>query len=89
MGGAFGLVGWRIIQRWHWKGLAFFLLFWAVYALVHDYGGSILFASSRLMVFGPGPVPIIADILWYVSGNALPPIVIWQIGDPSHKTHNN
>src|SRR6185436_16722932 len=44
-GGAFGLVGWRIIQRWHCKGLAGFLLFWAAYAIVHDYGGSLLFAS--------------------------------------------
>jgi hypothetical protein len=84
-GGAFGLVGWRIIRRWHWKGFAGFLLFWAVYAVVHDYGGSRLFASSRLMRFGVGPVPIVANMLWYVIGNALPPIAIWLIGDsPLH-----
>ena len=87
-GGAMGLVGWRIIRRWHWKGLTVFLLFWAVYALVHDYGGSLLFASSRLMVFGTGFVPIIAIVLWYVSGNALPPIVIWLIGDSPSKTRS-
>ncbi len=71
-GGAFGLVGWRIIRRWRWKGLAGFLLFWAFYALLHDVGGSRLFASSALMVFGPGPVPILADVLWYITGNAVP-----------------
>jgi hypothetical protein len=80
-GGAFGLVGWRIIRRWQWKGYFLYLLFWAVYALIHDYGGSRLFASSRLMVFGAGLVPIIADVVWYIIGNALPPIVIWFIGD--------
>lgn len=79
-GGAFGLVGWRVIQRWHWKGLAGFLLFWAVYAVVHDYGGSRLFASSSLMLFGAGPVPIISNMLWYVTGNALPQIPIWLVG---------
>ena len=88
-GGAFGLVGWRIIRRWRWKGFAGFLLFWAVYAIVHDYGGSVLFTSSRLMVFGVGPVPIVADVLWYVSGNALPPIVIRLIGDSPVGTHTS
>jgi len=80
-GGAFGLVGWRIIRRWRWRGYLGFLLFWAVYALIHDYGGSRLFASSRLMVFGPGLVPILADVFWYISGDALPPLVVWLIGD--------
>jgi hypothetical protein len=80
-GGAFGLVGWRIIRRWHWKGFVGYLLFWAIYALVHDYGGSRLFASSQLMVFGTGLVPIIADVVWYITGDALPPIAVWLIGD--------
>ena len=80
-GGAFGLIGWRIIRRWHWRGYVAYLLFWAVYALIHDYGGSRLFASSQLMVFGPGLVPIIANVFWYITGNALPPIGIWLMGD--------
>jgi hypothetical protein len=80
-GGAFGLVGWRMIRRWHWRGYLGFLLFWAIYALIHDYGGSLLFASSRLMVFRPGLIPVLADVLWYISGDAMPPLVIWLIGD--------
>jgi hypothetical protein len=88
-GGAFGLVGWRIIKRWRWKGLAGFLLFWAAYAIVHDYGGSVLFASSGLMLFGEGPVPIIADMLWYLIGNALPQIAIWFIGDSPIRFNKN
>ena len=80
-GGAMGLIGWRIIRRWHGKGLAAFLGFWVLYAIVHDYGGSRLFASSNLMAFGPGPVPILANMLWYITGNALPQIPIWMIGE--------
>jgi hypothetical protein len=82
-GGAFGLVGWRLIRRWRWKGFVGFLFFWAVYAVVHDYGGSLLFASSGLMLFGAGPFPIIANVLWYVTGNALPQVAIWFIGGSS------
>jgi hypothetical protein len=80
-GGAFGLVGWRIILRWHWKGFAGFLLFWAVYALVHDFGGSQLFASSNLRLFGSEPVPILANVFWNVTGNALPPLTVWLLGN--------
>ncbi len=87
-GGAFGLVGCRILRRWRWKGLAVFLLFWAVYAVVHDYGGSHLFASSGLMLFGAGPVPILADILWYVTGNAVPQVAIWLIGESPARAGN-
>lgn len=88
-GGAFGLVGWRVIQRWHWRGFAGFLLFWAMYGIAHDYGGSLLFASSNLMLVGSGPAPIIADMLWYVTGNALPPIAVWLIGDSPLRVHGN
>ena len=80
-GGAMGLIGWRIIQRWQWKGLVAFLGFWAVYAIVHDYGGSQMFVSSHLMAIGSGLVPILANMLWYITGNALPQIPIWMIGE--------
>jgi hypothetical protein len=81
VGGAFGLVGWRVIRRWGLKGFAVFLLFWAIYGFIHDYGGSRLFASSGLMVFGKGFVPIIANMLWYVIGNAAVQAPIWLIGE--------
>lgn len=87
-GGAFGMVGWSMIKRWHWIGYAGFLSFWAFYALIHDIGGSRLFASSSLMVFAPGPIPIIADMFWYVTGNALPPLLVWLIGDSPIKTQS-
>ncbi len=79
-GSAMGLVGWRIIRRWGWRGVVGYLLFWMVYAVVHDYGGSKAFASSQLMVFGPGLTPIIAVMLWYVIGNAALLLAIRLIG---------
>ncbi len=81
-GGAMGLVGWRIMRRWGKKGFVGYLLFWAVYALVHDYAGSKAFASSQLMVFGPGLIPIIAIVLWYVTGNATTLLAIRLVGGP-------
>ena len=81
-GGAFGLVGWRILRRWRWQGFIAFLLFWALYAVIHDYGGSKLFASSGLMVFGPGLAPVIANVLWYWVGNAAPQAAIWLVAGP-------
>ena len=83
VGGAMGLIGWRIVRRWGAKGLVGFLLFWAAYAVVHDYGGSKAFASSQLMVFGPGPSPIISIILWYITGNAAVLLAIRLVGGPS------
>ena len=77
-----GLIGWRIVRRWGAKGSVGFLLFWAAYAVVHDYGGSKAFASSQLMVFGPGLLPIIAIILWYVTGNAAVLLAIRLVGGP-------
>jgi len=83
VGGAFGLVGWRIVRRWGRRGLVGYLLFWAVYAVVHDYGGSKAFAGSQLMVFGPGLMPIIADVLLYIACNAAPLLTIRLVGGPA------
>ncbi len=82
VGGAMGLIGWRLVLRWGWRGLVGYLLFWAIYAVAHDYGGSKAFANSQLMVFGPGLLPIIADILWYITGNAATLIAIRLVGGP-------
>lgn len=82
VGSGMGLIGWRIVRRWGWKGLVGFLLFWAAYGIVHDYGGSQAFASSQLMVFGSGLLPIIADMLWYVTGYVAMLFAIRLFGGP-------
>jgi hypothetical protein len=33
-----------------------------------------------LMVFAPGLLPILADMLWYLTGNAVPQAAIWWLG---------
>ncbi len=83
-GGAVSLIGWRIVRRWGGKGLVGYLLFWVVYAFVHDYGGSQAFASSQLMVFGPGLTPIIADMLWFITGDAAALLATLIIGGPAN-----
>ena len=77
-----GFIGWRVVRRWDGRGLVGYLLFWVAYALVHDYGGSKAFASSQLMVFGSGLLPIIANILWYVTGNAAVLLAIRLVSGP-------
>jgi hypothetical protein len=76
----FGLVGWRIARRFGWKGGLAFLLIWSVWGLIHDTAGSVLFASSRLMVIGPGLIPRIADFLVYVTSMTSVLLVIRLIG---------
>lgn len=84
VGGAMGLIGWRIVRRWpKGRGLVGYLLFWATYAVMHDYGGSKALESSQLMVFGPGLLPIISIILWYITGNAAVLLAIRLVGGPS------
>ena len=74
----------EIVRRWpKGRGLVGYLLFWVAYAVVHNYGGSKAFANSQLMVFGPGLLPIIADMLWFVTGSAAVLLAIRLVGGPS------
>ncbi len=75
-GGAFGLVGWRLTRRFRRKGLALFLLGWSLWGLLHDFGGAALFASSSLVEFAPGPLPVLADGLLYAFCGTLAQMVI-------------
>lgn len=82
-GGAMGFIGWRIFRRWGWRGLTGWLAVWFAYGLVHDYGGSQAFSSSNLMAFGPGPIPIIADMIMYVTLNSAPLLSMRLIAGPA------
>jgi hypothetical protein len=82
-GGAFGLVGWRVIRRWPGgRGLAVFLLLWGVWGVIHDYGGVMLMQASNLLNFAPGLAPVIADFLTYVTCGALTQLVIRLVAGP-------
>jgi hypothetical protein len=77
-GAAFGLVGWRVIRRWKMRGLLAFLLVFALFGVARDYGYSL---TTRLIVFGPGPIPLLADLLAYGSSAAVVQLLMrWIVG---------
>jgi hypothetical protein len=79
-GAALGLVGWRVIRRFGRRGLAVYLVLFALFGLTRDYLHSI---TSGLIVFGEGPVPLIADYLAYASAAALVQLLMyWIVGLP-------
>jgi hypothetical protein len=67
-GAAFGLVGWRVIRRWGMPGLLAFILLFAIFGVVRDYGYS---TTTHFIIFGPGPIPLLADLLSYLSAAAV------------------
>ena len=66
-GGAFGLIGWRLAHRYGTRGFVLFILLWSLWGIVHDFGGGAAFQSSSLMIFAPGPIPVLADGLLYAT----------------------
>ena len=83
-GGAFGLVGWRVVRRWpRGRGLAAFLLAWGVWGVIHDYGGLAATGATNLLTFGPGVTPVIADFLTYVTCGALAQLAIRLVAGPA------
>jgi len=77
-GAAFGLVGWRVIRRWEIRGLLVFLLLFAVFGVARDYGYSM---TTRFILFGPGPIPLLADLFSYGSAAAVVQLLMrWIVG---------
>jgi hypothetical protein len=79
-GSGLGLVGWRVIRCFGSAGLAGFLVGFAILGTARDYLYS---ATTRLIVFGPGPVPWIADLFAYVSVAVVVQLLMyWVSGAP-------
>ena len=77
-GAAFGLVGWRVIRRWEIRGLLVFLLLFAIFGVARDYGYSM---TTRFILFGPGPIPLLADLFSYGSAAAAVQLLMrWIVG---------
>lgn len=83
MGGAFGLVGWRVVRRFGARGLAGFLACWGVCGLVRDFSGAAVFQVGSLITFSPGIPTVIVDLLNYVTCGALAQVVISSAGGPA------
>ena len=79
-GAALGLVGWRVIRRFHTRGLVAFLIVFALLGVMRDYAYS---STTRLIVFGPGLLPLVADWFAYASAAALLQLLMyWIVGPP-------
>ena len=79
-GAAFGLVGWRMIRRFGWRGLLGFLIALSVFGVARD----VTYArTTSLIEFGPGSVPLIADFFAYASSATLVQVLMyWLVGAP-------
>ena len=79
-GAALGLIGWRVIRRFDKRGLIAFLVVFALFGVTRDFLYSI---TSGVIVFGPGLIPLIADLLAYASGAVIVQLLMyWIVGQP-------
>jgi hypothetical protein len=72
-GAAFGLVGWRMIRRWQYRGLIIFLVIISLFGVTRDYLYSI---TTNFIIFGNGPMPFLADIFAYGSAAAVVQLIM-------------
>jgi hypothetical protein len=82
-GGAFGLIGWRVVRSYGSAGFVIFILLWSLWGMIHDFGGGAAFQSSNLMAFAPGPVPVILDGILYATCQLLAQATMRWIAGPA------
>jgi hypothetical protein len=63
-GAGVALIGWRLTRRYGRRGLLALLLFMGIYGPLRDELGA---AATGQIVFGPGPVPVLADALSWIT----------------------
>ena len=80
-GAGLGLIGWRVIRRFGKRGLTGFLIAFAAFGVTRDY----IFSNTMGGIeFGPGPIPVIADLFAYASPAVVVQLVMyWFAGPPS------
>ena len=77
-GAALGLVGWRVIRRWGTRGFVAFIVGFGLFGVARDYGYSV---TTQLIVFGPGPIPLLADFFAYASAAVIVQLLMrWIVG---------
>ncbi len=77
-GAALGLIGWRVIRRWSTPGLVLFIILFASFGVVRDYGYSV---TTQIIIFGQGVLPWLADLFAYASAALLVQALMrWIIG---------
>jgi hypothetical protein len=79
-GAALGLIGWRVIRRFGWRGLIGFLVAIALFGVARDYMYSL---TTKLIVFGPGLMPLFAVLFAYASAAMVVQLLmVWIAGPP-------
>ena len=78
-GAGLGLVGWRVIRRFGKPGLIGFLIAFAAFGVTRDY---IISNTMGGIQFGPGPLPVIADLFSYASPAAVVQLVMYWVAGP-------
>jgi sterol desaturase/sphingolipid hydroxylase (fatty acid hydroxylase superfamily) len=78
-GAGLGLIGWRVIRRYGRRGLIGFLIVFAIFGVTRDYFYSF---TTEVIKFGPGPIPLIADLFAYASPAAIVQLVMYWISGP-------
>jgi hypothetical protein len=78
-GAGLGLIGWRVIRRFGKSGLIGFLIAFAAFGVTRDYIFSHMMGGIE---FGPGPLPVIADLFAYASPAAVVQLVMYWIAGP-------
>jgi hypothetical protein len=77
-GAALGLIGWRVIRRWRTLGLVAFVVLFALFGVARDYVYNL---TTQLIVFGPGPIPLLADLCAYASAAVVVQLLMrWIVG---------
>ncbi len=64
LGGAAGLIGWRMMRAMGWTGVATFFAGFVGLGVLRDH---MLAANTDLMVFGAGPMPALMGALGYLA----------------------
>jgi hypothetical protein len=65
-GAGMALIGWRVNRRFGLKRIGLFIIFFGFYVVFRDFTESAATQSSNLIMFGHGPVPMLADALAWV-----------------------
>jgi hypothetical protein len=80
-GAGLGLIGWRVIRRCRRRGLVVFVVAFTVFGVARDSIYNL--ATTGLIRFGPGIVPLLADGFAYASSALLVQgLMYWIVGRP-------
>lgn len=81
-GGAWGLLGWRIQRRFGLLGLILFIFFLSSVGNIRDFT---IASATKLIMFGSGYVPRLADLVCWATLLAIAQITIRLIAGPSER----